>query len=207
MSDDPFSNPYLRDKTCLLCKREFAPSAPSQKICDDCSLPYPTDSPEYTRWWRQTFPEKAKEGKQSWWNSLSDEKKRYYKERGNERRKERRRRIQETWGFLGGKGEKFYRPTEDYAIKVLKREGYEGVKNLNYFKQNLFDVKGIKNSQIYVFQVTTRTHVDDAKRHRQLAGDLGLVYKILFVKPDLSGYILTEKTSIAEYMLKEVKSI
>jgi hypothetical protein len=114
----------------------------------------------------------------------------------NAQRRIRRVLIQEAWGKVGGPQgtwvNRKWEEAEEYALKALLQEGYTNVKRLKYFPQCFFDIKADKDGCVHVFQVTMRTHCEDLKRHRQLAEDLRLKYHVIYVKPDLSGYLIRD---------------
>jgi hypothetical protein len=64
--------------------------------------------------------------------------------------------------------------------------------SLKPFKHNFyFDIRAINNitRRVCVFQVTTRTHTDIKKR-LSYATILNLDFYVLYVRPDLTGYVL-----------------
>ena len=80
---------------------------------------------------------------------------------------------------------------EAIAPLILEREDFSDVKLLTTeFQYSPFDIIAKKrNASLCVFQVTTRTHTE-IKRHLSYAKIFYLDFDILYVRPDLTGYIL-----------------
>ena len=176
-----------KPKVCAICGSKFVPLSGNQKYCKRC---VPTSSKNKALHLRYL--------------------KKHFSERYREKRRQKRRYIQNVWGYVGGaKGtwvNQKWQKAEKYAVEALKHEGFKNVKRLSYFKQCPFDVKAEKNGEIYVFQVTMRTHIDDIKRHKQLAKDLGVKFKVIYVKPDLSGYLIKDR-GMQELCLRDLKEV
>ena len=186
-----------KSKTCQLCGKSFVPASGPQKYCKECA-PKTSDKQGYRNFYRFTFPERVKKSKISSIKRLSKNPD-WVRQKKMLRRK-RRAEIQERWGKVGGlKGtwvNRSWEQSEKLAVEILKNEGFKNAKRLDYFPTCSFDVRAEKQDKICVFQVTSRTHIGDKKRHAQLAKDLGLDYLILYIKPDLTGYIL-KRTDIS----------
>lgn len=115
------------------------------------------------------------------------------------------------WGIVGGlKGtwvNRHWENAEKISLKILESEGYNHPIRLNYFPTCPFDVTAIKNGIQCVFQITMRTHCDDLKRHIKLADDLGLEHRVIYVKPDLTGYVIKKARGNDELTLKDIKEV
>lgn len=202
--------PNYKSKICMLCNNPFIPASGPQKYCKNCA-PTTADRTKYSNFWRLTFPEKSRKMKLESFRRLSKNPE-WVREKNRLRRK-RRAEIQERWGRVGGlKGtwlNRSWEQSEKAALDILKNEGFDNPRRLDYFPICQFDARAEKQNKIYVFQVTSRTHVEDKNRHIRLAKDLGLEYTILYIKPDLTGYILKngEASGADEICVQDLEAI
>lgn len=116
-------------------------------------------------------------------------------ENTHDHRLARRREIQRLWGVVGGEKGTWrnlhWVDSEKVAVKVLEAEGYHNVRRLDYFKTSPFDIRAEnESSQVWVFQITMRTHQDSHRWHLRLAEDLGLLWRVLYIRPRLDKYII-----------------
>jgi hypothetical protein len=199
-----------RPKICELCGKSYNPISGKQKYCKKCAPPT-SEIAAYSRFMARLFPNRSKEQKRhSYLLKLRDQ---TYRERQNSLRRERRSRIQKEWGVVGGpKGtwlNDSWEKAEEVALQILTDVGFQSPKRLRYFPNCPFDIRAERNGKICVFQVTMRTHIDDKKRHLQLAKDLGLDYIILYIKPDFSGYVLkpAEDSGADELTLADLREV
>jgi hypothetical protein len=99
--------------------------------------------------------------------------------------------VRHIWS-RGVNGRFSWLQAEDIALQILSLEGFENIILLKQFKGNFyFDIKAVRkqDNKICVFQVTTRTHTE-VKRRLSYAKIFYLDFYILYVRPDLTGYIL-----------------
>lgn len=193
---------------CGICGIDFIGRAPSTKYCDTCCPVDRRDAKAYGSWYNSTFRDVQTSIKKNQYHNLTDTGKRAHQRSNNKSRKIRRNRIRKEWGYLGSVSMESYRPSEEYARRVLKYEGYSNIIDLNdIFIQSNFDIVADANGKKIAFQVTCNTHINHITKHKRLAKAFGLEYKIIYVKPDLSGYIITTKTEISETLLREIKTL
>ena len=90
----------------------------------------------------------------------------------------------------------YIRKSEIYAKRYLESVGFTNVVDLNAIEsQSYFDLKAEKEGRVYVFQVTTNMTPDRqsrAKRRKTYAEALGLTYRVVFVKPDMTQCLIRE---------------
>jgi len=176
----------LTKRICNDCKQEYE-GYPTQKRCIECRR---VNHNKVTSAFNKTHSETV-----------------------NINRIKNRSQIQKIWGYVPyNKGTrnwwKHVDKSEKMAINFLKTQGYNKIINLNEIYLNSpFDVKAECNSKIYVFQVTMRTHIDKVIKHKNYAKALGLEYKHIFVKPDLSKCFIGVSNELSIEQLKQEELI
>jgi len=199
-----------KPKLCEVCGQTYIPVSSHQRYCKKCAPPT-FDKAAYNRFWTKLNPERARAFKSRCYREKIKDPK--YIPRQNRFRRERREKIQKMWGIVGGlKGtwvNRHWENAEEISLRILESEGYNHPIRLNYFPTCPFDVTAAKNGIQYVFQITMRTHCDDLKRHIKLADDLGLKYQVVYIKPDLTGYVIkdTKKRGVDELTLEDIKEV
>ena len=133
-----------------------------------------------------------------------------YTIKANEKRRNQRTKIQDFWGR---NGRIVWKESEKIALKLLDKEGFSNIILLtDIYPQGFFDIKANDMlDNICLFQVTTRTHTS-IKKARTFANILGINnFYILFIKTDLTAYILRKVHMDCDYYsidnLNEVKMI
>lgn len=189
-----------RPKKCVICGKNFEPKSGHVLTCSaDCAKKHHM---YLKNKWRSEHANYLKR------------KRRLDKDRTNQLRRKRRKRIQSEWGVVGGlKGtwlNRHWEKAEEYAGRAITLSGWCEVRRLAYFTTCVFDIRASSfSSQSCVFMVTCRTHIDDLKRHERLADDLGLELFVIYVKPDLSGYIIknSREKGADEINLKDLSGV
>lgn len=186
------------DKVCLECGSVFKPLSGHSIVCHKCSVVHHT---KLSKNWRDTHIDIRKE---------------YEKARrpiSNLQRRERRSKVQDIWGKSLERGYcrgMVWDLAEKESLHLLYTMGMRDIVRLDYFPHAAFDIVSVdSNGCKCVWQVTTRTHADDVKRHVKLANDLGLNYSIIYFKPTLDGYIIKKgnEVGLEEISLKDLERI
>ena len=123
---------------------------------------------------------------------LEVKKRQYHYKRNEVKRREWRQKIQDLWGR---DGKNCWKKAEELAAKILEQEGYTNIVNLSKLSsQSPFDYFAIKDGKRYVFQITVRTHTMKpvAAKYADL---FGLEYRTIFIKHDLTRYIIKAGSS------------
>lgn len=153
------------DRNCAYCGIKFVATTPNKKYC----------SP----------------------NCLSRVYKQHYSgdwSRQNAAEYRRRALINKIWGIRNPSyWKKLWRLAEQQAVTILRAEGFDKIYPLNEgFPYSPFDLKAEKDHFICGIQVTTATTQPTFSKRLRLAKALGLEYYILFIKPNLKGYVLKD---------------
>ena len=98
--------------------------------------------------------------------------------------------------------------SEAYAIKALRQEGYTSIVNLNdILDQSYCDIKAELGGRTFVFQATMNSQPGRTAWHREYAKALNLIYKIIHIKPDLTGYFISDTAELSQRGVKLLKVV
>lgn len=121
--------------------------------------------------------------------------------------------IRQQWGFMTFKKfspewRQLILASEAYAIKALRQEGYTSIVNLNdILDQSYFDIKAELGGRTFVFQATMNSQPGRTAWHREYAKALNLIYKIIHIKPDLTGYFISDTAELSQRGVKLLKVV
>jgi hypothetical protein len=171
----PTANRSYGNRMCKYCGSAFTAGVPNQKFC----------SPQQclSKFYKQTYTGD--------WSKQ------------NENEKARRALINDLWGIKNPHNwKKLWKPAEAIACSILQSEGFVNVKLLTEdYPYSPFDLRAEKNGNVYVIQVTTSTTQPGFYKRLKLAEVLKLDYYILFIRPDLKGYIIKDSTQPGAYKI------
>jgi len=151
------------DRDCSYCGVTFVATTPNKKYCSPICL--------------------SKVYKQHYSGDWS---------RQNAAEYRRRASINKIWGITNPSyWKKLWKLAEQQAVAILKAEGFDKIYPLSEsFTYSPFDLKAEIDHFICGIQVTTATQQPTFFKRLRLANALGIEYYILFVKPNLRGYVL-----------------
>jgi hypothetical protein len=176
----PTANRNYGNRICKYCSSEFLAGIPNQKYCSPRCL--------------------SKFYKQSYTGDWS---------RQNENEKARRALINKLWGIKSPQDwKRLWKSAEAIACSILHSEGFANVNLLTQdYPGSPFDLRAEKNGDVCAIQVTTATTQPGFYKRLRLAEVLKLGYYVLYIRPDLKGYVIkySKKRGAYKIFLEEVR--
>ena len=149
------------------------------------NISYVKDPKGYLKLWRIMNHEKCKDYARNWRRNHIEQ------ARGLDR-KHREKIISKWRGTTTNNGLKssIWKRAEQLTSDILRREGFEDI--LHFSKMGLHGHIDFfaKHDGICAIEVTTGTDKPINRYAKELVNYLGLQQYVLFIKPDLSGYVL-----------------
>jgi hypothetical protein len=218
----------LTERNCVVCNNLFKPKRnPHQTCCSrDCSKI--NNKNRCKRWYHEKrsdpiFREQKRERGREYSQrplvrAMNIQNKKLYRithhQQDIDYHRNKNAIIRYKWSRGVNGRETWRQAEEEVSIQVLLSEGFIEVMSLKPFKHNFyFDIRAINNitRRVCVFQVTTRTHTD-IKQRLSYATTLNLEFFVLYVRPDLTGYVLKNARAPGAHALylsdlKKIKTI